>query len=126
LLEQPSAKQKEQQSCERIEISFAAPGNDFVNTLREEREEAGRNRNVDVEQSLPQAEPGRTPVIGRTVEEDGQREHEAEVAEQFSKGRPAEAIQSQVGGDAEQHDVPEGKAGDGQLQPKPPWHRGRV
>lgn len=118
LLEEFSAEEKEEQSGEGIEVAFATAADDFINTLREQRGDAGGDGDINREHALAQADPRGAPVVGGAEEEDGQREDKAEVAEEFLQTGTAEAIKSEVGRDAEEHDVAEGEAGDGKLQPE--------
>ena len=118
LLKQFSTQEEEEQSRQRVEVAFAPARADFKNALRIDRHKAGGDRHVDGEQALAQTDPRRAPVIRRAVEEHGRRQHEAEPAHQLAETRTVQAVQPEIRGQAEQHDVAEREARKPELQPQ--------
>ena len=68
---------------------------------------------------MAEREPGGAPVIGGAVEEDRRGQGQAQAAKELLEQRPAQAVQPEIGGQREQHDVPESKPGNPGLEPAP-------
>jgi hypothetical protein len=117
LLERAAAEQEKNEPNQRVQIACSATGNNFENTLTVKRREPERDWDIEGEHALAQGKQRRFPIIRRAVNHDRQGKRQAHVIKQPMENRSAEAVQTEISGEAEQHDIAERKTGHADLHP---------
>ena len=68
---------------------------------------------------MPETDPRRAPVIRRAVNQHRQRERQSQPAGEQLEPRPAQAVETEIARQRQQHHVAEAEPGDADLQPLP-------
>jgi len=111
-------QQKEHKSCEGIKISGSRSGKDFIITLQRQGQNTQTDGQVNVDDLVAEIFICRKQVFVAAVKQHGKRKKDVYPSEKIPVFLIQFPAERQIFGHAQQHDVPESKTGNANLDQK--------
>ena len=115
LLEPFSDEEEKDQPRKAVHVPRSAQHQDFPGAAHEKHGDAQRQRYVNGQLPVFEAQPGRAEIIRTAVKRDGDGQQDVEVAEPPDEEGICSRFEAQILREAEQHNVAKGKPCDAQF-----------